>query len=125
MGPDEGGGGGIIGGEVLAVNEELQPGRPNLLLRPGTLGTRWVRPISLDRHRAVIVRQHLRQKDPPLLTPTIRLSHPKTRQKLNPRENQNGRIEKVEHDGGIETSSPAYEQPEWRTQRRSGEQECC
>jgi hypothetical protein len=48
-------GGGFID-DLLAVAEELHPTGRAELAHTGGAGTRWVTPISLDRHRAVIVR---------------------------------------------------------------------
>src|SRR5215831_16322122 len=71
--------------------EEPQPGRA-----PCTSSLRGAgypvgsRRSGWTRHRAVIVRDTA-TKDPPRLTHTIRLRHPKTRQNSkNPREKQNG-----------------------------------
>jgi len=47
--------GAIIGDDALAVAEDFIPLSNSLFSHTGA-GTRWVRPIRLDRHRTVIVR---------------------------------------------------------------------
>jgi hypothetical protein len=42
--------------EALVVAEELHPRQAPEPARTAGLGTRWVAPIRLERHRAVIVR---------------------------------------------------------------------